>query len=433
MKMKAKNIISGAVLFGFALSAQAQNYSTIVHDRMQFYRPNDQGGINVFESFDQHDPGFDGLVVKFGGHFTQQFQALDHETDAVLPDGGQPLIEIGNGFNLATANLTIDAQLTDGVRLNLVTYLSSRHHAETWVKAGYIQMDRSPIKSEFFESLMENMSIRVGHMEVNYGDMHFRRSDNAASIYNPFVGNLIMDAFATEIGAEVYAYKGNFFGMVGATEGEIQGGVTRPDDRSPSYYAKGGFDGQIGEDLRVRLTGSVYTTDSSINNTLYSGDRSGSRYYLVLEDPGSRPSSAFTSGRFNPGFRDEITAMVINPFIKWGGLEFFGNIEQAEGRAANESSKRTWNQYAGELVYRFGENEKFYFGGRLNRVEGELAGQSRDASIDRVQIGGGWFINKYMLFKGEYVQQDYNDFMGASDPRNGGSFDGFVFEAAVGF
>lgn len=430
--MKTRSIITGVALGAFALSAQAQNYTTI-HDNIQFYRPNDKDGINIFETYKQPAPPFDGMVVKLGGHFTQQFQALNHTTDAVLPEGGAPLIEIGNGFNLATANLNIDTQLTDGVRLNLVTYLSSRHHAETWVKAGYVQMDRSPIESEWLDSIMENVSIRIGHMEVNYGDMHFRRSDNAASIYNPFVGNLIMDAFATEIGAEVYGYQGDFFAMVGMTEGEIQGGVTRPDDRSPSYYGKVGFDRQVNEDLRVRLTGSLYTTDSSINNTLYSGDRAGSRYYLVLENPGARPAGNFTSGRFNPGFRDEITAMVINPFVKWGGLEFFGNIEQAKGRAANESSKRTWNQYAGEVVYRFLADERAYVGARYNRVEGDLPGQSRDASIDRVQIGGGWFINDFMLLKGEYVKQDYNDFLGTSDPRNGGKFDGFVVEAAVGF
>ena len=40
-------------------------------------------------------------------------------------------------------------------------------------------------------------------MEINYGDAHFRRSDNGNAIYNPFVGNYIMDAFTTEIGGEV--------------------------------------------------------------------------------------------------------------------------------------------------------------------------------------------------------------------------------------
>ena len=51
---------------------------------------------------------------------------------------------------------------------------------------------------------MEIVTVTVGHFEINYGDAHFRRSDNGNAIYNPFVGNYIMDAFTTEIGAEVY-------------------------------------------------------------------------------------------------------------------------------------------------------------------------------------------------------------------------------------
>jgi hypothetical protein len=317
--------------------------------------------------------------------------------------------------------------------MNLVSYLSSRHHPETWVKAGYVQIDRAPFfNSETIDSIMEFLSIRIGHMEVNYGDMHFRRTDNANALYNPFVGNLIMDGFATEIGGEVYAFTGDVFGMIGITGGEIRGGVDNPDARSPSIYAKVGIDRQMNEELRVRLTGSIYTTSSSVNNTLYGGDRSGSRFYYVLENTQASVSSNFTSGRFNPGFRDKVTAMVFNPFVKMGGWEFFGHVETASGRAANESSSRRWNQYAVEVVHRFFENESLYAGARWNMAKGDLLGETTDASIDRIEVGGGWFLNDYMLLKGEYVVQNYRDFP-ATDIRNGGKFDGFMLEAVVGF
>ena len=55
------------------------------------------------------------------------------------------------------------------------------------------------------KSIMKYTTLRVGHFEINYGDAHFRRSDNGNSMYNPFVGNYILDAFTTEIGAEAYA------------------------------------------------------------------------------------------------------------------------------------------------------------------------------------------------------------------------------------
>lgn len=399
-------------------------------DHLQFARPNNREGINVYETFWRPAPAFEGLVVTVGGHFTQQAQWLDHSNSAILdPDNDgvneNELSDIGFGFNLATANLTIDAQLDDGIRMKLITYLSSRHHSEAWVKDGYVQIDRAVfLNNAWLDSLMENISVRLGHMEINYGDMHFRRSDNANTMYNPFVGNLIMDAFTTEIGAEVTVHSNPWFAMVGATGGEIRGGVTKPDERKPTFLGKVGFDRQVNDDLRVRLTASTYHTDSSASNTLYGGDRAGSRYYDIM-------GGDFTSGRLNPGFRDKVTSFVINPFVKFGGLEFFGNIETASGRAHNETSERRWNQYAAELLYRFLDDEKLYVGGRYNIVEGDLA-SGDDVSIDRIQIGGGWFINDYMLLKAEYVVQSYNDFP-ATDIRSGGKFDGIMLEAVIGF
>jgi hypothetical protein len=55
-----------------------------------------------------------------------------------------------------------------------------------------------------------------------------------------------------------------------------------------------------------------------------------------------------------------------------------------------------------------------------------------DVSLDRIQIGGGWFVTKNVLAKLEYVQQNYNDFA-ATDIRNGGKFNGLMIEGVIGF
>lgn len=397
-----------------------------VQDQIQYIRPYDQMGINVFESAQETNVAFEGLKVNWGAAFTQQFQGLSHDN---TPGG---LIEIGSGFNTATANLNLDVQLADGIRVNVITYMSSRHHPEAWVKGGYLQADKLTfLNSDAIDALMENLTIRAGHFEINYGDAHFRRTDNGNASYNPFVGNYIMDAFTTEIGAEIYYRRSGWLAMAALTGGEIKGSVDRPDGRAPSIYGKVGFDKQLNPDLRVRLTGSVYTTSKTLNNTLYSGDRGGSRYYLVLEAEDASTSSNFTSGRFNPGLRSKVTALVVNPFVKFGGIEFFANIEQATGKAANESTDRTWNQYAGEVLYRFLADEKVYVAARFNTVSGELPG-GVDASIDRMQIGAGWFATENVLLKAEYVDQTYNDFPTA-DLRNGGSFNGIMVESTIAF
>ena len=45
--------------------------------------------------------------------------------------------------------------------------------------------------------------------------------------------------------------------------------------------------------------------------------------------------------------------MQINPFVKFGGLELFGVIERARGKAATEAATRTVNQQAVDVMYRF--------------------------------------------------------------------------------
>jgi hypothetical protein len=401
---------------------------------LPYWRPYDQRGINVFEAPKQDTVPYQGMQLRWGVAFAQQFQGLSHRNTPTVVDGEvvNPIIEIGPGFNLATANLNLDAVLAPGVRVNLVTYLSSRHHPEAWVKGGYLQVDEMPfLRLDALDNLFQYVTLRLGHFEINYGDAHFRRTDNANAMWNPFVGNYIMDSFTTEIGGEVYVQHAGFLGMVGITGGEISGRVDRPDDRAPSIFAKVGVDRQVNPDLRVRLTGSAYTSAKSINNTLYGGDRAGSRYYLVLEAPGASPVAAFTSGRINPGMRDKITAFQINPFVKFHGLELFGIIESASGRAANETEDRTWNQYAAEAIYRFLPNESLYLGARYNRVEGPLA-SGTDVSVDRLQVGAGWFPTPQILLKAEYVTQKYTDFP-APDRLHEAEFNGFMIEGVIAF
>ena len=109
------------------------------------------------------------------------------------------------GFVLPMANLNVDVQLEDGIRVNLTAYLASRHHEETWVKGGYIQFDKLLfLHSAFVDNLMKSLTIKVGQFDVDYGDQHYRRTDGGNTIYNPFIENYIMDEFATEIGGEIY-------------------------------------------------------------------------------------------------------------------------------------------------------------------------------------------------------------------------------------
>jgi hypothetical protein len=405
-------------------------------------RPSDQSGLNVFETPKAPSSEFDGIKVDWGAAFTQQFQGLSHSNTAgeVLNGDGvnqNQLYSLNNGFNLATANLGLDAQLAKGVRVNLVTYLSSRHHQDAWVKGGYLQVDDvSWLGVPALDKAFEYLTVKAGHYEINYGDAHFRRTDNGNAIYNPFIGNYILDAFTTEIGGEVTAQYNGFLGVLGVTGGEIKGDVfANPDperSRAPAFYGKLGVDRQLNDDLRVRLTGSTYTTSSSASNTLYGGDRAGSRYYLVMENSAANATANFSSGLINPGFRDQVTSFMVNPFVKFHGLEVFGLLETTDGRAHNETETRNWSQYAVDAVYRFMPREQLFVGARYNTATGQLAGMEDDVTINRYEIGAGWFVTPNVLTKVEYVNQQYKDFP-HTNINCGGEFKGFMIEGVIAF
>jgi hypothetical protein len=416
--------------------AAASRAATLQKITIQHIRALDQRGINVFESPKWDNVAYDGFALAWGAAFTSQFQGLGH-TNTATPNvvagvNTNQLIRMGHGFNNETANLYLNAQLAPGIRVALTSYLSARHHNETWVKDGYLLVDESPIKWQPLVDLMQIVTVKAGHFEINYGDSHFRRTDNGNAMYNPFVGNLIMDAFTTEVGGEVYARLGSLMAMGGMTNGEVRGTILNPQKRAPSYLGKLGFDRQVSQDLRVRLTGSMYTTKHSASNTLYSGDRGGSRYYDVMENTASSEATNAWSGAIQPGLSDKLTATVINPFVKFHGLELFGNLERAKGRKGTEVTDRTWNQLSGDAVYRFGSGEQFWVGGRYNTVNGKLALTDPKETVSRTQGSAGWFITPAIMLKGEYVAQKYEGFA-KTDIRNGGKFDGFMFEGVVAF
>jgi hypothetical protein len=401
------------------------------------FRPADQRGVNVFEAPKEDEVPFHGFALSFGGGFTQEFQGLDHQNsaNAVVTNGvnANQLITIGHGFNNAVANLNVNAQIAPGIRVAMTSYLSARHHQESWVKDGYLLIDASPIDNPLLNAVMKYTTLRVGHFEINYGDSHFRRSDNGNSMYNPFVGNYILDVFTTEIGAEVYARSNGLIAMVGGTGGEVHGQVTAPQSRSMAVIGKLGFDEKLADNIRVRLTGSFYANNKSASNTLFTGDRGGSPYYDVLENTASTETANAWSGQVRPGFSNKVNAEVINPFIKIGGAEFFGNFETATGGAFTEPKLRTLHQNVYEGLYRLGRDNQFYLGARYNTLKGQLISKiSDDQTVRRTQLGGGWFVTPNVLAKLEYVNQKYVDFP-ITDIRYAGQFKGFMISGAIGF
>lgn len=457
--MKVIYFLAAALLSLTAVQAQDR------FGQIQNLIPRDKSGINVFD-VKKDSVEFKGLSIDLGGSFAMQFQGLDqfngHAASGATHNGGTysgyRMKNLSNNFNLPTANMVIGAQLADGVRVNLDVYLSSRHHPEPYVKGGYLQIDKLDfIKEGFMSDFMKYATIKIGHMENNYGDAHFRRTDNGSALVNPFVGNNIMDSFMTEMGAELYYNRNGWVSMIGVTNSKLNQNVNevvasapgRNTTISPTILAKFGYDKQLDKDLRVRLTGSLYHCANTSAN-LYSSDRAGSRFYDVMSNDAytyngngvalsAIGTSNYATGRFNPGFGNWATSYMINPFVKYKGLEFFSTIEIANGGdRAGSDDKRSFTQFAGDLVYRFGEGERYYVGGRYNTVSGKQSNADLNkVSINRFEAAAGWFMTKNILSKLSYVNQNYNDFSqysgNALNNLYEGKFKGVMFEAVITF
>lgn len=393
MKTQTLILVFFCAFFQFGTSQTVQTKS----NDLQYFRPAGKQGLNIFETSKQNPEEFEKLSVKVGADFALQFQGLRADN-----------ANLGTNVNLPTANLNIDAQLAEGMRVHLRTYLSSRTHEDTWVKGGYLQIDDLGfIKPGFAEKIMNITTIKIGMDDINYGDAHFRRSDNASALYNPFVGNYIMDGFITEAYMEFTFQPKDYIFVLGISNGNMDqtATITETNDTSIRFYAKAGIDKQVSEDLRVRLTGS-YTSAPGVENgrLLYGGDRAGARYYLTQD---------LRDGRVNPRFAD-MQAWMINPFVKFKGIEFFGIYEQTSGFQGLDQGRTAgkYSQIAGELLYRFGTKNQFYIGSRYNSVRGhndyiDSQAKPQYGSTNRVNAGGGWFFTNNVLAKIEYVNQSY--------------------------
>lgn len=124
---------------------------------------------------------------------------------------------------------------------------------------------------------------------------------------------------------------------------------------------------------------------------------------------------------------------MINPFVKFKGLEFFGTYEMAQGRTIVEKKMRNATQYARDLIYRFSANkENFGIGVRYNYMTNTLLSNSTNVTFSRAAGSLGWFVTKNIIAKVKYMNHQYKNFV-STDIRWRGNFNGFMLEASIGF
>jgi len=357
---------------------------------------------------------FEKLKVKVGADFAIQLQTIDHEADVEL-------IDLKNNFNLPTANLNITADLAPGIQLYINNYMSSRHHNEAWVEGGYLTMDYLSFLPAS-NNIMKYLTIKAGVMMPDYGDAHYFRSNNAAVTNNPFVGNWIMDAYTTNPGIEILYRNNGILALVGTNNGRVNYGRGNDLGEDLVFNWKLGYDKNITSDFRLRATVSGYHVGEGHSGSyLWDGDRAGARYYSVMQKA-SATGDDYKSGRWSPGSgQSEMNSYMANLFLNYKGLEVFGIYESMKG--VRNNTDQHFTQTALQALYRIGS---FYAGTRINKVS-----NNDGSSVNRFNLGGGWYMVDNMVIKLDYVNQEYDG--AAHGDIDGGKFKGLVLEAAISF
>lgn len=378
---------------------------------------------NSFEA-EKDTSTFNGVESKWNMDLAFYFQGLDHNY-------GDP---IKAGMILPTANLDVNAKVLSGFNVKLETMLSSHHHHETFVKGGYATIDNLDfVYPGFAKSFMDNATIKIGVDDINYGDAHFRRTDNADVMRNPFINNMGVEGYM-QAGFVELLYRMpslDMFVLGGITNGEVN-----PDDVSNqagksaySFYGKLGYDSQISDDTRVRLTQSLFTVQDTTKNRLYMGDKAGNVPSHIF----AFSTDTYPNGDFNAvwnavsGYQD-LNSYMTNLFFKKNNTEFFGLLEYADG---NNQTNQEFEMlhYSAELVQRF-SNDRYYVAARYENATVERQGDSLDDELTQYQLGLGWFLSENAMIKGEYISQERKNI--ASYGKNV-KFDGYMISASINF
>jgi predicted porin len=126
--------------------------------------------------------------------------------------------------------------------------------------------------------------------------------------------------------------------------------------------------------------------------------------------------------------------------VTWtpGQFEVYGHLGWMEDADTNGSLDGSFEDrwLYGSIEGAYHINERAHVAARYGIAMADaLQGVQSDGKVHRIQVGGGYWLTKNVLVKGEYVYQWFNDFAAGNvvsgvDAEQDPSFHGFIFEVS---
>ena len=400
-------------------------------------------GFRAEETKDMLIGSSSNIDLYMGLHAAGRFQYLEQQDVTI---NGAEGIDLEPSFQTAWGDIAFMADVSDGAILVFFDlYLSSRPHpSTTYGNEGYMLFRRIPGESgvsDFLnKSIFEHVNVKAGHFEIDFGDAHYRRSDNAWVSRNLLIGNYLVDPDVEEIGMEIFS-KPHWpvKGLFGVTSGTTTENINEGRGLA-SVHGKIWVDAT--DDLRLSVSG--YYVDHSDNPPSGAGSTSG-RLYSSRRSGG--PYAGVWGGGNSPGDltigADELVT-ALQGDVTWmpRPWEFYGNVGWVEDADPNGSlsGKPTerWTYGSVEAAYFF--DQRTYVAGRYSfALASDVKGEGSDGMINRGQVGGGYWLTRNTLVKAEYVYQVANGFdsddglVGGVDVAEDPSFTGVLLEVSFKF
>lgn len=421
----SKNPVNGALKSLFAPRTEDEYFTPIDKMNPEHIRPDMPMEIGHY----------DDLSLYMGLHTVGRLQAIQQDNVSVsgVRQGG-----LNPGFQDPFANLSFLATIPNKLDVYADLYIASRPHPNTmYAHEGYLLFKDipAPFDNSGFENIFKYVNVKVGAFDIDFGDNNYTRSNNAFVSRNPLIGNPLVDPNVEEIGGEVYSIKGPVYWLFGAGGGT----TTEHFDLGAGASAHAKIWGNPLPDLRT--SASVYYADLSgsgvatEHSDLYAAIRSGGEYSAVFGG-GDSP------GQITPLNGEKMLAVQGDATWTHWPWEMYSNIGWTQDVDSNDPAagdpRESWAYGTIGPVYHF--TPALYVAGRYSAAFADsVHGVDTSGWVDRIQLGGGYWLTENILTKIEYVYEQYHGFdlsdgvVSGVDAGKSPNFDGVVMEVSFSF
>lgn len=379
--------------------------------------------------------------LKINGAIMQSWQ-----TGIEVDGAARSPLEAESGFHRLRYALHINANLTD----NISVFAELAEEPDDNGNFNLLQ------DLAWMQIVLDNgIGIRIGNV-ISTTQNFIEYSDGAVVQSNPLIGNSPVDIITAEEGVWVYGAQGNVTWDAVISKPSFATDFSK--DSGYNYALRGTYNLDsglsFGAGVFITTADLQCETDTSCTNNgahgvigsligIGDGD-----IYQFSGDTGAVTGTPGRGGHFaivpgvNATFWQLDAQYKTDDFVLHG---YYGQAKDdyswAEGAVAGyRPVSGNFTKTESEVSFmsvkaKYNVSKEFYIAARYSESTNETSGISSDDSLDRIQLGLGYWIEDKFLLKVEYVKQTEEALSGgqATDGTGEASWDGVVAELSMSF